>query len=79
MTDGLLNSLPARSLSFRHSAGFGKRMEYWLIGCMLKEGLDVYLPQVDDFGVNAMIRKSSQTQPDRHRTDTNSREVAVAY
>ena len=26
-------------LGFRHSAGFGKRMEYWLIGQMLKEGL----------------------------------------
>ena len=24
---------------FRHSAGFGKRMEYWIIGLMLKEGL----------------------------------------
>jgi len=29
--------------SFRHSAGFGKRMEYWIIGRMLKEGLDVYV------------------------------------
>lgn len=36
-------------LPFRHSAGFGKRMEYWIIGQMLKEGLDVtiylYKPQ----------------------------------
>ncbi len=43
--------------SFRHSAGFGKRMEYWLIGLMLKEGLDVYIPLVDDFGIDAVIRK----------------------
>ena len=35
-------------ISFRHSAGFGKRMEYNLIGKMLMEGLDVYVPLVDD-------------------------------
>jgi hypothetical protein len=28
--------------SFRHSAAFGKRIEYYVIGLMLKEGLDVY-------------------------------------
>ena len=28
------------SISFRHSAGFGKRIEYKLIGDMLMEGLD---------------------------------------
>lgn len=47
--------------SFRHSAGFGKRMEYWIIGKMLKEGLDVYVPLVDDFGVDAIIRKDDGT------------------
>jgi len=44
-------------ISFRHSAGFGRRMEYWIIGRMLKEGLDVYVPLVDDFGIDAVIRK----------------------
>jgi hypothetical protein len=34
-------------------------MEYWLIGRMLKEGLDVYVPLVDDFGIDAVIRKSN--------------------
>jgi len=29
--------------TFRHSAGFGKRIEYWIIGRMLKEGMDVTL------------------------------------
>jgi len=43
--------------TFRHSAGFGKRMEHWIIGKMLKEGLDVYVPLVDDFGIDAVIRK----------------------
>lgn len=30
-------------ISFRHSAGFGKRMEYYLIGQMLMEGLEQLL------------------------------------
>ncbi|RIV29229.1 hypothetical protein D2Q93_01270 [Alicyclobacillaceae bacterium I2511] len=45
-------------LSFRHSAGFGKRIEYYVIGLMLKEGLDVYVPLVDDNAVDAIVRKS---------------------
>lgn len=45
------------SIPFRHSAGFGRRIEYWIIGKMLKEGLDVDVPLVDDFGVDAVIRK----------------------
>jgi hypothetical protein len=46
-------------IPFRHSAGFGRRMEYWLIGRMLREGLDVYVPLVDDFGIDAVIRKAN--------------------
>jgi hypothetical protein len=45
------------NISFRHSAGFGKRIEYWIIGQMLKEGLDVYIPLVDDDAIDAVIRK----------------------
>lgn len=45
------------ALSFRHSAGFGKRMEYWIIGKMLKQGLDVYVPLVDDDAIDAVIRR----------------------
>ena len=44
-------------ISFRHSAGFGKRMEYNLVGKMLMEGLDVYLPLVDDHGVDCVIKR----------------------
>lgn len=36
------------SIAFRHTAGFGKRIEYYIIGLMLKQGLDVYMPLVDD-------------------------------
>lgn len=45
--------------SFRDSASFGKRMEHYLIGLMLKEGLDCYLPLVDDFGIDLVIRKQN--------------------
>lgn len=48
-------------VSFRHSAGFGKRMEYNLVGKMLMEGLDVYLPLVDDHGVDCVIKKADGT------------------
>lgn len=43
--------------SFRDTASFGKRMEHYLIGLMLKEGLDCYIPLVDDFGIDLVIRK----------------------
>lgn len=47
--------------SFRSVASFGKRMEYNLIGKMLMEGLDVYLPLVDDHGVDCIVKKSDGT------------------
>jgi hypothetical protein len=43
--------------TFRHSAAFGKRIEYWIIGRMLKEGIDVYVPLVDDHAVDAIIKR----------------------
>ncbi len=46
---------------FRHTAGFGKRMEYYLVGKMLMEGLDVYLPLVDDHGVDCVIKRQDGT------------------
>lgn len=33
-------------------------MEYYLIGLMLKEGLDCYVPLVDDDGIDVIIRKA---------------------
>ncbi|MCL1857767.1 MAG: hypothetical protein FWF92_00860 [Oscillospiraceae bacterium] len=44
-------------MRFRDSASFGKRIEYYLIGKMLKEGLDCYMPLVDDDGIDVVIRK----------------------
>ena len=43
--------------SFRNTASFGKRIEYYLIGLMLKEGLDIYLPMVDDDAIDAVVKK----------------------
>ena len=48
-------------VSFRSSAGFGKRMEYNIVGQMLMEGLDCYLPLVDDHGVDCVIKKPDGT------------------
>lgn len=49
------------SRTFRHAAGFGKRIEFSIIAQLLKEGLDVYIPLVDDNGIDAVIRKSDGT------------------
>ncbi|MBU3157546.1 hypothetical protein LL037_16535 [Clostridium estertheticum] len=45
-------------MRYRHSAGFGKRIEYYIIGLMLKEGLDCYMPLVDADGIDVVIKKS---------------------
>lgn len=46
------------SKTFRHSAAFGKRIEFYVIGLMLKQGLDVYLPLVDDDAIDAVVKKT---------------------
>ena len=46
---------------FRHTAGFGKRIEFWLIAQMLKEGLDVYVPLVDDNAIDVVVRRADGT------------------
>lgn len=47
--------------SYRHNASFGKRMEHYIIGKMLKEGLDLFLPVVDDDAIDAIIKKVDDT------------------
>jgi len=56
-TDSTHDIKVKKSHTFRHSAGFGKRIEYWIIGKMLKEGLDVYVPLVDDDAIDAVIKR----------------------
>ncbi len=48
-------------MKYRHSAGFGKRIEFYIIGRMLKEGLDLYIPLVDDNAIDAVVRKEDGT------------------
>lgn len=43
--------------TFRSSAAFGKRIEFYVVGLMLKEGLDVYLPLVDDNAIDAVVKR----------------------
>lgn len=45
------------STPFRHSAAFGKRIEYYIVGLMLKQGLDVYMPLVDDDAIDAVVKR----------------------
>jgi hypothetical protein len=45
------------STTFRNSAAFGKRIEFYVVGLMLKEGLDVYLPLVDDNAIDAVVKR----------------------
>ena len=50
-------SMKAPVRSFRSSAAFGKRIEFYVVGLMLKEGLDVYLPLVDDDAIDAVVKR----------------------
>lgn len=52
------SSTSSATRSFRNSAAFGKRIEYWIIARMLKEGMDVYVPLVDDHAGDAIVRRS---------------------
>ncbi len=44
-------------VAFRSSAAFGKRIEFYVVGLMLKDGLDVYLPLVDDNAIDAVVKR----------------------
>ena len=48
-------------IPFRHTASFGKRAEYYIIAQMLKEGLDCYIPLVDDEGIDVIVKKDDNT------------------
>ncbi len=49
------------SRTFRNTAAFGKRIEFYIIGLMLKQGLDVYIPLVDDDAIDAVVKKPDGT------------------
>ena len=50
-------NLEIKDKTFRHSAGFGKRIEHYVVSLMLKEGLDVFLPMVDDDAIDAVVKR----------------------
>lgn len=53
-----------RQNSFRNTASFGKRIEYWIVGLLLKDGFDVFVPLVDDDGIDAIIRHENGRKAD---------------
>ncbi len=69
------------TISFRHSAAFGKRIEYYIVGLMLKQGLDVYLPLVDDDAIDAVVKKPDgsfvEVQIKARSKDVNFGEAAL--
>ena len=50
-----------KTKNYRHTASFGKRAEYFIIAQMLKEGLDCYVPLVDDEGIDVVVKKDDKT------------------
>ncbi|MEM0135340.1 MAG: hypothetical protein QXU18_08975 [Thermoplasmatales archaeon] len=52
------------SMAYRDTASFGKRQEYTAIAEMLKRGFDVYMTLVDDQGIDCVIRRECNGNPD---------------
>lgn len=43
-------------MSYRNTASFGKRQEYFVVAELLKRNYDVYMTLVDDQGIDCIIR-----------------------
>lgn len=43
--------------AFRNKLSFGKRIEHYVIGRLLKEQFDVFLPVVDDDAVDVVVKR----------------------
>ena len=48
-------------MSYRNTASFGKRAEYFVIAQMLKQGLDCYIPLGDDNGIDVVVRRDDKS------------------
>lgn len=48
----------ATNQSFRNRCAFGKRIEAYVKGLMLKQGLDIYTPEVDDDAVDIVVKST---------------------
>lgn len=49
-----------QSLSYRNTASFGKRQEYYVIGELLRREYDVYQTLVDDKQIDCIIRRGDK-------------------
>ena len=49
---------------YRHKASFGKQQEYIAIAELLKRRYDVYIPLVDDQGIDCVIRRGEHDYVD---------------
>ena len=47
-------------MEYKHTASFGKRAEYFIIAQMLNEGLDCFVPLVDDEGIDVVVKKGRE-------------------
>jgi hypothetical protein len=65
-------------MNSRNISGFGKRIEYWIIGLLVKEGIDVYVPFIDYDGTDLLIKKSNGTYIEIQIKAT-SKTIAVGY
>lgn len=54
-------SPPTITPPFFELASVGKRMEFSLIADMLREGMDIYRPMVDDKGIDCILRREDGT------------------
>jgi len=48
-------------MTYRHTAGFGKRIKFFVIGRTIKEGLDLYIPLVDDNAIDCVVRREDKS------------------
>lgn len=63
-------------------ANFGKRIEYWVACSALKQGLDVFIPLVDDKGIDLVIRRKDGTYIEvqvKGKSKKGSREMAADF
>lgn len=49
-------------MSYRNTTGFGKRIEYKIISELLVNDFDVFIPLVDDHGVDCVVKNSKDTE-----------------
>ena len=68
---------------FRHSAGFGRRMEYWLISQMLREDaltkkkIEYPKPRYDKYRANGSANESAQQKQQTEQSQTAATKITT--